>query len=127
MSSNDIDYFDEDNFQTLGNNYNLESIVNDEEDIIFSQDDEIINLNDVEVIFTPPVRYNPHTMSHQELKNYHIKLALNKKKYIRKYQQTEKGKSKIKVASKKYYEKNRLKILLKKKESYAKRKISKSS
>ena len=81
MSSNNIDYFD-DNFQSidLGENYNLESIVNDDETISFSQVDEILNLNDVEIIPIPRVKYNPYTMSHQELKEYHIQLALNKKK-----------------------------------------------
>jgi len=122
MSSNNIDYFD-DNFQSidLGENYNLESIVNDET-ISFSQVDEILNLNDVEIIPIPRVKYNPYTMSHQELKEYHIQLALNKKKYIRKYQKTDKGKSKIKVASKKYYDKNRKNILEKKRLAYAQKK-----
>jgi len=113
MSSNNIDYFN-DNFETI------DTLGEPDDIIIFdSIEYEMLNLNDVEVILdSVHIKYNPHTMTHQELKDYHIKLALNKKKYIKKYQQTDKGKAKIKIASKKYYDKNRAKILLKKKQNY---------
>jgi DNA repair photolyase len=47
----------------------------------------------------------------------------NKKRYIKKYQQTEKGKKKTREASKKYYDANRAKILEKKRQAYLERKI----
>lgn len=142
MSSNSINYFDEPNFAgnveintDLGTSYNIESITNDTDTIEFmDMGDAMIQLNDTdevidlpgEVINIPKMKYNPHTMTHQELRDYHIKLAQNKKKYIKKYQQTEKGKAKIKIASKKYYDKNRESILAKKREAYALKKKNKN-
>ena len=64
------------------------------------------------------MRHNIDDMNFEELKTYSRKLLENKKKYIRKYQKTDKGKQKIREASKRYYEKNRQKILDKKKQYY---------
>lgn len=79
-----------------------------------------IILNDGEIVEIPPtrMRHNIDDMSFEELKKYSKKLLENKKKYIRKYQKTDKGKQKIREASKRYYEKNRQKILDKKKQYY---------
>ena len=148
MSSNSINYFDEPNFSGsveintgLGTSYNIESITNDTDvfdDVntieFMDMGDAMIQLNDTdevidlpgEVIEIPKMKYNPNTMTHQELRDYHIKLAKNKKKYIKKYQQTDKGKAKIKIASKKYYDKNRESILAKKREAYALKKKNKN-
>ena len=64
-------------------------------------------------------------MDFDELKEYTTKMMLNKKKYIRKYQKSDKGKAKIKVASKKFYDKNREKILEKKRIAYKMKKEAK--
>jgi len=79
-----------------------------------------IILNDGEIVEIPPtrMRHNIDDMNFEELKTYSRKLLENKKKYIRKYQKTDKGKQKIREASKRYYEKNRQKILDKKKQYY---------
>ena len=61
-------------------------------------------------------------MSFEELRDYTLKLQSNKKKYIRKYQLSDKGKAKIKIASKKFYDKNRAIILEKKRLAYLKKK-----
>ena len=61
-------------------------------------------------------------MSFEELKEYTLNLQSNKKTYIRKYQLSDKGKAKIKVASKKFYDKNRAIILEKKRLAYLKKK-----
>ena len=57
-------------------------------------------------------------MNFQQLKDYTSRMRSNKKRYIRKYQLSDKGKAKIKVASKKFYDKNRTKILEKKRLAY---------
>jgi uncharacterized membrane protein len=44
-------------------------------------------------------------MTFEELKTYTKKLKENKKKYIRKYQKTDKGKATTRIASQKYYKK----------------------
>jgi hypothetical protein len=49
-------------------------------------------------------------MNFDELKAYTIRIKENKKKYIRKYQKTERGKTTTRVASQKYYGKNREEI-----------------
>ncbi len=61
-------------------------------------------------------------MDFDELKEYTTRMMENKKKYIRKYQKSDKGKAKIKIASKKFYDKNREKILEKKRIAYLKKK-----
>tara|TARA_R110000803_G_scaffold9668_1_gene30377 strand:+ start:277 stop:534 length:258 start_codon:yes stop_codon:yes gene_type:complete len=57
-------------------------------------------------------------MSFSELKTYTKNLNDKKKKYIRKYQKTDKGKATTRVASQKYYKKKREEILAKKREYY---------
>ena len=61
-------------------------------------------------------------MSFDELKAYTKKIQENKKKYIRKYQKTERGKETTRIASQKYYNKKREEILKKKKEYYQRKK-----
>tara|TARA_R110000824_G_scaffold65532_2_gene170574 strand:- start:6736 stop:6996 length:261 start_codon:yes stop_codon:yes gene_type:complete len=57
-------------------------------------------------------------MTFDELKTYTKTIQDNKKKYIRKYQKTDKGKATTRVASQKYYIKKREEILAKKREYY---------
>lgn len=100
MSSNDIDYFD-DGFKTI--------------DGIELTDDESIN----EEI---GIKKDLKDMDKYELLEIITKDKENKKRYIKKYQQTEKGRTKTRQASKKYYDANRAKILERKRLSYLKRK-----
>jgi hypothetical protein len=107
-----------------------EQIMTEEE---FNNQEAIVNPDDYKNIVKEP---NPcgsalgktkskkkvQDMSFQELKEYTLNLQSNKKKYIRKYQLSDKGKAKIKVASKKFYDKNRAIILEKKRLAYLKKK-----
>ena len=104
MSSNDIVYtYDE---------------LSDAESIEFDDGSELMfKMNDIES--TPKTL---EEMDAEELLAIIKKDKENKKKYIRKYQQTEKGKIKTREASKKYYDANRQKILHKKKLAYIKKK-----
>jgi len=107
MSSNDIDY---DNEIILTDD---EQITNDEEP------------NPCGSLGKTGSRKKIMDMDFDELKEYTTKMMLNKKKYIRKYQKSDKGKAKIKVASKKFYDKNREKILEKKRIAYKMKKEAK--
>jgi len=103
MSSNDIVYTDDE--------------LSDAESIEFDDGTELMfKMNDIES--TKPLE----EMDADELLAIIKKDKENKKKYIRKYQQTEKGKIKTREASKKYYDANRQKILHKKKLAYIKKK-----
>jgi len=62
------------------------------------------------------------TMTFDELKAYTKKIQDNKRKYIRKYQKTDRGKATTRIASQKYYNKKRQEILEKKKIYYLKKK-----
>jgi len=62
------------------------------------------------------------TMNFEELKAYTKKIQDNKRKYIRKYQKTDRGKATTRIASQKYYKKKRQEILEKKKIYYLKKK-----
>tara|TARA_R110001599_G_scaffold300644_6_gene505895 strand:- start:255 stop:590 length:336 start_codon:yes stop_codon:yes gene_type:complete len=95
---------------------NQESIVNDDD---YNSEDEP---NPCGSLGKTGTRKKILDMDFDELKEYTTKLMLNKKKYIRKYQKSDKGKAKIKVASKKFYDKNREKILEKKRIAYLKKK-----
>ncbi len=64
-------------------------------------------------------------LSKEELINMINKKKEKKKYYIKKYQQTEKGRLKCIQATKKYYDANREKILEKKREYYLKKKALK--
>lgn len=97
MSSNDIDYYD-DGFKTIDG----VELTDDDEEIVIKKD-----LKD---------------MDKSELLEIITKDKENKKRYIKKYQQTEKGRTKTRQASKKYYDANRAKILERKRLSYLKRK-----
>ena len=66
-------------------------------------------------------------MTFEELKAYTIRIKENKKKYIRKYQKTERGKTTTRVASQKYYVKKREEILAKKREFYKRKKALKTA
>ena len=104
--------------------------ISDSDDIVLSDDVDDIDISN-EVINIPQnnkrMKHNVEEMSFEELKEYSKRLLANKKRYIKKYQQTTKGKAKIKQASAKYYSKNREKILQKKKEYYLKKKKMKNS
>jgi len=104
--------------------------VSDSDDLILSDGDVDYDItNDIIPIVSNKKRmkHNVDEMTFEELKEYSKKILANKKRYIRKYQQTAKGKEKIKKASAKYYTKNREKILQKKKEYYLKKKQMKNS
>ena len=64
-------------------------------------------------------------LSKEELINIIKQKKLKKKSYIKKYQQTDKGRLKCIQATKKYYDANREKILEKKREYYLKKKALK--
>tara|TARA_Y100001972_G_C7492210_1_gene249575 strand:+ start:29 stop:373 length:345 start_codon:yes stop_codon:yes gene_type:complete len=108
MSSNDIVYTDDES---------------DAESIIFETEEEtMFKMNDIN-----PVKKSLDEMEKEELLEIIKKDKANKKRYIRKYQQTEKGKVKTREASKKYYDANRAKILEKKRIAYQKKKADKLS
>jgi len=96
MSSNDIVYTDDEH----------------------SDEEEIFQMEDV-------VKKSQKEMNKDELLEIIKKDKENKKRYIRKYQQTDKGKMKTREASKKYYDANRAKILEKKRLAYLKKKQDK--
>jgi len=96
---------------------NQESIVNDTD---YSTDDEPNPCGNP--LGKTGTRKKITDMDFDELKEYTTKLMENKKKYIRKYQKSDKGKAKIKIASKKFYDKNRQIILEKKRIAYLKKK-----
>ena len=96
MSSNDIVYTDDEH----------------------SDEEEIFQMEDV-------VKKSLEEMNKDELLEIIKKDKENKKRYIRKYQQTDKGKMKTREASKKYYDANRAKILEKKRLAYLKKKQDK--
>tara|TARA_R110002012_G_scaffold316436_1_gene531392 strand:- start:14591 stop:14914 length:324 start_codon:yes stop_codon:yes gene_type:complete len=102
MSSNDITYTDDES---------------DAESIIFETEEEtMFKMNDI------VVKKNLEDLDKYELLEIIKKDKANKRKYIRKYQQTDKGKVKTREASKKYYDANRAKILEKKRLAYIKKK-----
>tara|TARA_R110000824_G_scaffold42101_1_gene124415 strand:+ start:100 stop:366 length:267 start_codon:yes stop_codon:yes gene_type:complete len=79
-------------------------------------DTENLNLNDE--ILNDDVKKTLEEMSFDELLNYTKHMKNKKRQYIRKYQQSDKGKEKVKEASKRHYNKNREKILEKKRLQY---------
>ena len=83
-----------------------------------SDGEEIFQMEDV-------VKKSLEEMNKDELLEIIKKDKENKKRYIRKYQQTDKGKMKTREASKKYYDANRAKILEKKRLAYLKKKEQK--
>lgn len=100
-----------------------ESISESEEETIFEMEEEevvdesITNDNDLEAEWDN-FKKDYKNMSKEELLD-HIKCEkLKKRKYIQKYQRTEKGRVKTREASKKYYDANRAKILEKKRLAY---------
>tara|TARA_Y100000361_G_C11044014_1_gene281482 strand:- start:375 stop:713 length:339 start_codon:yes stop_codon:yes gene_type:complete len=106
MSSNDMIYTDDES---------------DAESITFDDGEQLMfKMNDIN-----PVKKNLEDMEKEELLEIIKKDKANKKRYIRKYQQTEKGKLKTREASKKYYDANRAKILEKKRIAYQKKKADK--
>mgnify|MGYP001111716746 CR=1 FL=1 len=112
MSSNDIDYYD-DGFKTIDG---VE--VSDDESITFDDGETLMfKMNDIE-----QPKKDLNDMDKYELLEIIKKDKENKKRYIKKYQQTEKGRNKTREASKKYYDANRAKILERKRLSYLKRK-----
>lgn len=64
-------------------------------------------------------------LTKEDLINMINEKKLKKKSYIKKYQQTDKGRLKCIQATKKYYDANREKILKKKREYYLKKKALK--
>jgi TusA-related sulfurtransferase len=73
-----------------------------------------------------PIKKRLEDMEKNELLEILKKDKENKKKYIKKYQQTEKGKNKTREASKKYYDANRALILEKKRQYYLRKKQEKA-
>ena len=107
MSSNDIVYTDDES---------------DAESITFDDGETLMfKMNDIEP------KKDLEEMSKEELLTIIKKDKENKRKYIRKYQKTEKGKIKTREASKKYYDANRAKILEKKRLAYLAKKKMQSS
>ncbi len=106
--------------------------ISDSDDLVLNEEVNDVDITN-EIINIPQnnqkkrMKHNVDEMSFEELKEYSKKLLENKKRYIKKYQQTSKGKEKIKKASAKYYAKNREKILEKKREYYLKKKQMKNS
>ena len=109
MSSNDIDY--DDNFG--------EQIINDSDSD--NSEEDPCGLYE-ETLGKTISKKKVMDMDFDELKDYTNRMLTNKKKYIRKYQKSDKGKAKIKIASKKFYDKNRAIILEKKRIAYLKKK-----
>jgi hypothetical protein len=100
MSSNDMIYTDDES---------------DADSITFDDGEELMfKMNDIE----PPSKKSLEEMDKEELLLIIKKDKENKRKYIRKYQKTDKGKMKTREASKKYYDSNRAKILEKKRLTY---------
>ena len=83
-----------------------------------SEPDMIFEMEEIEI-----KKKKLEDMEKDELLDIIKKDKENKKRYIKKYQQTEKGKKKTREASKKYYDANRAKILEKKRQAYLERKI----
>lgn len=103
MSSNHIVYTDDES---------------DVESIVFETEEEtLFKMNDME-----NYKKSLEEMNKDELLAIIKKDKENKKKYIRKYQKSDKGKIKTRQASKKYYDANRAKILEKKRLAYIKKK-----
>jgi len=99
MSSNDMIYTDDES---------------DAESITFDDGETLMfKMNDIE-----PPKKSLEEMDKDELLEIIKKDKENKRKYIRKYQRTDKGKLKTREASKKYYDSNRAKILEKKRLAY---------
>ena len=111
MSSNDIDY--------------------DNEVVVFDDGEQLMfKMNDIEPEeLAEPVQENKtlYDMSKEELIEKLETIKMNKRKYIRKYQQTEKGRTKTREASKKYYHQNREKVLARKKLLYQQKKALKNN
>ena len=84
-------------------------------------DSEQITNDDV-IVINPYKKKSIDDMSFDELKAYTKKIQENKKKYIRKYQKTDRGKETTRIASQKYYKKKREEILEKKREYYKRKK-----
>jgi len=86
----------------------------DAESITFDDGETLMfKMNDIE-----PPKKSLEEMDKDELLEIIKKDKENKRKYIRKYQRTDKGKLKTREASKKYYDSNRAKILEKKRLAY---------
>jgi len=111
MSSNSINYDDEPNF--------------------FDNAEVMVQMNDIEgeAIFInkepdyiQPDEFNLQSLSKNELIEKLETIKINKRKYIRKYQKTNKGRIKTREASKKYYHQNREAILQRKKFLYQQKK-----
>ena len=107
MSSNHIVYTDDES---------------DAESITFDDGEQLLfKMNDIQP--TNQQKYKDlEDLDKEELLAIIKKDKEMKKKYIRKYQKSEKGKLKTREASKKYYDANRAKILEKKRLAYIKKK-----
>ena len=81
-----------------------------------------MDIQDEQITADQPKKKTIDEMTFEELKAYTKKQKENKKKYIRKYQKTDKGKATTRIASQKYYKKKRQEILEKKKIYYLKKK-----
>ena len=116
MSSNDIDYDNEITFD-------------DGEELMFKMNDvnpdEIMINNEPNYAEEDP--FNLQNLSKDELIEKLEKIKTDKRKYIRKYQKTAKGRAKTREASKKYYHQNREKVLARKKLLYQQRKALKNN
>ena len=77
---------------------------------------------DEQITADEPKKKTIDEMTFEELKAYTKKIKENKKKYIRKYQKTDRGKATTRIASQKYYKKKREEILQKKREYYLRKK-----
>jgi len=111
MSSNSINYDDEPNFF-------------DNAEVMFQMND-LTGLDpemEIEQEQKENDPFNLHTLSKNELVEKLQTIKLNKRKYIRKYQKTDKGRTKTREASKKYYHQNREAILQRKKFLYQQKK-----
>mgnify|MGYP003646924097 CR=1 FL=1 len=86
-----------------------------------------INVESIALVKPKRMKHNVEEMTYEELKEYSKRILANKKRYIKKYQQTANGKEKIKKASAKYYSKNRDLILQKKRDYYLKQKMKNSA
>ena len=108
-----------------------------EEEIIFESEEEtIFKMNDIDCGGVESIvndlddewnnfKKDYKNMSRDELLEHIKNDKLKKRKYIQKYQQTDKGRKKTREASKKYYNANRAKILEKKRLAYLAKKKDK--
>jgi hypothetical protein len=120
MSSNSINYNDEEIFQiddvlfSIGEN-DFSSLITDNDYNGLIENIPDVAGNVVGIIIS---KKNVNDMDRDELLDYVKNDKMKKRQYISKYQKTDKGKIKTRQASKKYYDGNRERILLKKRIAY---------